>query len=109
MGTDEHLYTLEPHPDEAPHVKTIFEVFLNHAGTKIIANYLNDNNVLTRHRDLWTYCAISNIITNPIYMGKIRRGGVSKLKPLKMVRLSLPWLSVAEDAITKPARPCSFR
>jgi len=80
---NEKGYTLEPHPDEAPHVKTIFEMFLNHAGTKIIANYLNDNNVPTRHGDLWTYSTISNIITNPIYMGKIRRGWSQQIKTIE--------------------------
>lgn len=76
-------YTLEPHPDEAPHIKTIFEMFLNHAGTKIIANHLNDNNVPTRHGDLWTYCTITNIITNPVYMGKIRRGWSQQIKTIE--------------------------
>lgn len=80
---NEKGYTLEPHPDEAPHIKTIFEMFLNHAGTKIIANYLNDNNVPTRHGDLWTYCTISNIITNPVYMGKIRRGWSQQIKTIE--------------------------
>ena len=80
---NEKGYMLEPHPDEAPHIKTIFEMFLNHAGTKIIANHLNDNNVPTRHGDLWTYCTISNIITNPVYMGKIRRGWSQQIKTIE--------------------------
>lgn len=80
---NEKGYTLEPHPDEAPHIKTIFKMFLNHAGTKIIANHLNDNNVPTRHGDLWTYSTISNIITNPIYMGKIRRGWSQQIKTIE--------------------------
>ena len=80
---NEKGYTLEPNPDEAPHIKTIFEMFLNHAGTKIIANHLNDNNVPTRHGDLWTYCTISNIITNPVYMGKIRRGWSQQIKTIE--------------------------
>ena len=76
-------YTLEPNPDEAVYVKKIFEMFLNHAGTKIIANYLNDTKIPTRHGDLWTYCTISNIITNPVYMGKIRRGWSQQVKTLE--------------------------
>ena len=79
----ENGYTLEPDPDEAPHIKTIFEMFLHGAGTKIIANYLNDNNIPTRHGDLWTYSTISNIITNPIYMGKIRRGWSRQIKTIE--------------------------
>lgn len=76
-------YTLEPDPDEAPHIKTIFDMFLHGAGTKIIANHLNDINVPTRHGDLWTYSTISNIITNPIYMGKIRRGWSRQVKTIE--------------------------
>lgn len=67
-------FTLEPDPDEAEVVKKIFEMFLHNAGTKIIANYLNDHKIPTRHGDLWTYSTIANIIANPTYMGKIRRG-----------------------------------
>ena len=80
---NEKGFTLEPHPDEAPHIKMIFEMFLNHAGTKVIANYLNDNNVPTRHGDLWTYSTITNIITNPVYMGKIRRGWSQQIKTIE--------------------------
>ena len=77
---NEKGYTLKPHPDEAPYIKKIFEMFLDHKGTKIIANYLNDNNVPTRHGDLWTYNTINNIITNPVYMGKIRRNWSQQIK-----------------------------
>ncbi len=67
-------FTLKPHPDEAEVVGKIFDLYLHGAGTKIIANYLNDHGIPTRHGDLWTYSTISNILTNPVYMGKIRRG-----------------------------------
>lgn len=67
-------YTLEPDPVEADVIRKIFELYVNNnVGTKIIANYLNDNEIATRHGDLWTYSTIANIITNPVYMGKIRR------------------------------------
>lgn len=80
---NEKGYTLEPHPDEADVIKKIFALFLNHAGTKVIANYLNDHQIPTRHGDLWTYSTISNIITNPIYMGKIRRGWSKQVKTIE--------------------------
>ena len=66
---DEKGYSLEIHPEESEIIKKIFSLFLNHAGTKIIANYLNDHDVPTRHGGLWTYSTITNIITNPVYMG----------------------------------------
>lgn len=76
-------YTLEPDEQEAPVVKKIFELFLQHNGTKKIANYLNDERVPTRHGDLWSYSTISNIVTNPVYMGKIRRGWSKQIKSIE--------------------------
>ena len=58
-------------------------MYLNHQGTKVIANYLNDREVPTRHGDLWTYSTISQIITNPVYMGKIRRGWSRQVKSIE--------------------------
>ncbi|MCI9121602.1 MAG: recombinase family protein [Oscillibacter sp.] len=80
---NEKGYTLEPHPEEADVIKKIFSLFLNHAGTKMIANYLNDHQIPTRHGGLWTYSTITNIITNPIYMGKIRRGWSKQVKTIE--------------------------
>lgn len=74
---------MEPHPDEAPAVQKIFEMFSNYQGTKVIANYLNDHQIPTRHGDLWTYSTITNIITNPVYMGKIRRGWSKQTKSIE--------------------------
>jgi len=77
---NEKGYTLEPLPEEADVVKKVFSLYLNHAGTKIIANYLNDHQIPTRHGELWTYSTVTNMITNPIYMGKIRRGWCKQVK-----------------------------
>lgn len=76
-------YTLEIHPEEGPIVQKIFEMYANHQGTKIISNYLNDQGIPTRHGDLWTYSTISQIITNPVYMGKIRRGWSKQIKSIE--------------------------
>lgn len=46
-------------------------------------NDLNDREVPTRHGDLWTYSTISQIITNPVYMGKIRRGWSRQVKSIE--------------------------
>ena len=73
-------FSLEPDEQAAPVVQKIFEMYTQHIGTKNIANYLNDHRIPTRHGDLWTYSTISNIITNPVYMGKIRRGWKRQIK-----------------------------
>lgn len=80
---NEKGFTLEENPEEGKIIKKIFDMYIHRAGTKIIANYLNDNGVPTRHGDLWTYSTISNIITNPIYMGKIRRGWSKQIKTIE--------------------------
>lgn len=80
---NEKGFTLMLHPDEAPVVRKIFDLFLHGSGTKVIANYLNDHKIPTRHGDLWSYSTISNILTNPIYMGKIRRGWSRQIKSIE--------------------------
>ncbi len=76
-------YTLEPIPQEAEIVQRVFQMFLNGEGTKMISNALNDMHIPTRHGDLWTYSTISQMITNPIYMGKIRRGWSKQIKSVE--------------------------
>lgn len=76
-------FTLAHDPNEAPWVKKIFEMACEGNGTKIIANYLNDMKVPTRHGDLWNTASIMNIIENPTYIGKIRRGFVQSTKTIK--------------------------
>ena len=76
-------FTLEIEPEEAKYVEKAYDMFIHGDGTKIIANYLNDLRVPTRHGDLWTYSTIANIITNPVYIGKIRRGWSKTVKSLE--------------------------
>ena len=76
-------YTLEPEPEEAAVVQKIFEMYLHSSGTKIIANYLNDHEVPTRHGGMWSCSTISNILTNPVYTGKIRRGWSRQVKTME--------------------------
>ncbi|MBR3107809.1 MAG: recombinase family protein [Clostridia bacterium] len=80
---NEKGYTLEPDPEEGPVVQKIFDLFLQQEGTKKIANILNDASIPTRHGDLWTYATISNILTNPVYIGKIKRGYCRQLKSVE--------------------------
>lgn len=80
---NEKGYSLEPRPEESEVIRKIFSMFLDCAGTKIIANYLNDHGVPTRHGGPWSYSTITNIITNPVYMGKIRRGWSKQVKTME--------------------------
>lgn len=76
-------YTLEPDPNEAHVVITVYEMFINGAGTKIIANYLNDEKIPTRKGDLWSYSSISNMLRNPVYVGMIKRGWAKQIKSIQ--------------------------
>ena len=80
---NEKGYTLAPLPGEAEVISRIFSMFLQHAGTKTIANTLNDLHIPTRHGDLWTYSTVANILANPIYTGKIRRGWSQQIKSVE--------------------------
>ncbi len=80
---NEKGYTLEPDPEEGPVVRKIFDLFLRQEGTKKIANFLNSASIPTRHGEPWTYATISNILANPVYMGKIRRGYCKQTKSVE--------------------------
>ncbi len=80
---NEKGYTLAPVPEEADAVKRIFHRFLQGDGTKLIANALNDQRIPSRHGDLWTYSTIAQILTNPVYTGKIRRGWSKQIKSVE--------------------------
>lgn len=80
---NEKGYSLEPLPEEAEVIRRIFSMFLQNAGTKIIANTLNDLHIPTRRGDLWTYSTISGILANPVYIGKIRRGWSQQIKSVE--------------------------
>ncbi len=80
---NEKGFSLRPHPNEACIVQKIFEKYLMGSGTKVIANYLNDNSVPTRHGGRWDYSTISQILTNPVYIGRIRRGWSRQIKSIE--------------------------
>lgn len=70
------------HPDESRVVKQIFDLYKNHGMNKI-AKILNSQNKKTRSGSYWQDFQIHYILTNPIYMGKIRyRPGRSEEKKM---------------------------
>ena len=71
---DQKGFTLKPNPEEAKIIRKIFEMYTQRDGTKIIANYLNDHSIPTRHGEFWTYSTVAGILSNPVYLGKIKRG-----------------------------------
>lgn len=85
--------TLEPHPDQADILKGIFDWYINESfGSQIIADRLNGMGVKTNRNNKWTSHAVSAIIKNPVYTGRIswcktlsyrtaKKKGASRLQP----------------------------
>ncbi len=65
-------YTLEPNENEAKVVKLIFDLYNQGKGMSIIAKELDNLNIKPRHCGLWSTSTISDILQNPVYIGKIR-------------------------------------
>ena len=76
-------YSLIPHPEEAQVLQMIFDMFLHNKGTIMIANALNDQHIPTRHGGLWSASTIANMLENPVYTGRIRRGWAQQYKTME--------------------------
>ncbi|MFJ8264783.1 recombinase family protein [Peribacillus asahii] len=58
--------------DEALWVRKAFNLYINELkGTKSIAHYLNDNNVLTRRNKQWRADGVKRMLKNEKYMGRV--------------------------------------
>ncbi|WP_026478576.1 recombinase family protein [Alkaliphilus transvaalensis] len=92
-------YTLEPHTEQADIVKFIYKLYtvgelqedntLKTLGASLIAKKLNDLNIPTVKGGVWTPPTIRGILSNPVYIGKIRwnsRAQVKKLVDGKMIK-----------------------
>src|SRR5690606_29415100 len=68
---DQQQRRLVPDPATAPLVREIFERFVRGDGTRAIAIWLNDIGVRTRSGAGWTPQAVSYVLRNPIYTGRL--------------------------------------
>ncbi|WP_427340560.1 recombinase family protein [Caloranaerobacter sp. DY30410] len=75
-------YTLEILPDEAKIVKLIYDWYTkpNRIGVSIIARKLNEMKIPTRKGGDWTTSTIRGILSNPVYIGKIRWNSRPQIK-----------------------------
>lgn len=65
-------YTLEPVPEEAEIVKEMYQKRADGMGYDIICNWLNTLDFKPKKSDVWTPATIKGMLSNPIYIGKIR-------------------------------------
>lgn len=64
--------TLEPHPQQSEILKSIFDWYVNESiGSQIIAQRLNSLGLKTNKNNSWTCQAVTGILKNPVYTGKI--------------------------------------
>lgn len=88
--------TLEPHPEEAPVVKLIFELYRDGMGAHLICDRLDEMHVPTRSGRPWQASSIYDMFNNVHYIGKVRwnyRKSVKKVEDGQIIR-SAP---IAED------------
>ncbi len=65
-------FTLEPIPEEAEVVKEMYKKRADGMGHDIICNWLNTLEFRPKKSDVWTPSTIKGILSNPVYLGKIR-------------------------------------
>lgn len=65
-------YTLEPVSEEAEIVKEMYQKRADGMGYDIICNWLNTLDFKPKKSDVWTPTTIKGMLSNPIYIGKIR-------------------------------------
>ena len=70
-----NYFTLQVNEGEAKIVKRIFDFYVNHRhGANKIAQLLNKEGLVTKRKCRWSQQAISTILTNPLYTGKVING-----------------------------------
>lgn len=75
-------FTLEPIPEEAEIVKELFQKRADGMGHDIICNWLNTLEFRPKKSDVWTPSTIKGMLSNPIYIGKIRWNSNKQQKKL---------------------------
>lgn len=66
------VHTLEPHPEEAPAVKMIFEMYVQGHGTVAICDRLEEEGFRPARSKTWKATTITSILKNEHYIGKVR-------------------------------------
>ncbi len=83
-------YSLQINPDEANLVKLVFDLYASGNGTQFICNKLNSLGYKPRRTTEFGKSTIVHILTNPIYIGKIKytdRATIKKVVNGKVTRV----------------------
>ena len=87
--TGQKGYTLKPHLEQAPVVKLIYDLYINGSGVSVIVRKLNDMKIPTAKGGDWVIGSIRGILSNPVYIGKVRwnfRPQVKKMVNGEMIK-----------------------
>ena len=76
-------YSIKINEQEAKIVRLIYEMYSKRTGIRTISKKLHDLNIKPQKSEFWATSTITNILTNPVYIGKIRY--VDKETTKKMV------------------------
>ena len=99
-------YSLKVNEEEAKMVKLIFNMYCDGSGIKAIAKKLNNLGYKPKRGEKFANSSISYILTNPIYIGKIKYEDKATTKRMidgKIVRIKNPDKEVIYvDGIHKP-------
>ena len=66
---------LIPDEKESKIVKLIFETYVETGSVAEVYNTLKERNILNRHGKTFTKSSIKNILSNPVYIGKLKYAG----------------------------------
>ena len=66
---------LVPDEKESKIVKLIFETYVETGSVAEVYNTLKEKNILNRHGKTFTKSSIKNILSNPVYIGKLKYAG----------------------------------
>lgn len=98
-------YTLEPHPDEAPVVRMIFDLYLQGNGVERIIDRLHELGVKPPRGDekRWSATTIRTLLGNEHYIGKIRWLRKKTVKTIEAGEV-IARRPVAEDYLVYPGK-----
>lgn len=81
--------TLEPHPEQAPVVKMIFEMYRDGLGAHLICDKLDTLHIPAPKGESWVKSTIYEMLTNVHYIGKVKwneRVGIRKVEDGEIVK-----------------------
>ena len=105
-GKGKPILDVEIDPVTSEHVKTMFELYTTkHYGTRVLAKYLNDNDIPTPKGTLWNSSLVCKVLRCKTYIGIYELHRQTKNKPL-IESPVMPHLVIIDEATWHKAQAC---